>query len=44
MTDRLKNLQKKLTKAIEEEDFEKAAVLRDEIKQITAGAADATAS
>jgi protein-arginine kinase activator protein McsA len=37
-------LQKRLTKAIEGEDFEKAAVLRDEIKQITARAASATAS
>ena len=43
-SDRLKGLQKKLAKAIEEEDFEKAAVLRDEIKQITARAASATAS
>jgi protein-arginine kinase activator protein McsA len=29
-------LQKKLAKAIEEEDFEQAAVLRDEIKQMNA--------
>jgi len=35
-TDRLKQLQKKLAKAIEEEDFEQAAVLRDEIKQMNA--------
>ena len=34
-SDRLKLLQKKLTKAIEDENFEEAAQLRDEIKQIT---------
>ena len=34
-SDRLKLLQKKLTKAIEDENFEQAAQLRDEIKQIT---------
>ena len=33
--DRLKSLQKKLDKAIKEEDFEQAAQLRDEIKQIS---------
>jgi protein arginine kinase activator len=33
--DRLKTLQKKLDKAVKEEDFEQAAHLRDEIKQIT---------
>jgi protein arginine kinase activator len=33
LTDRIKLLQKKLTKAIQEEDFEQAAILRDEIKQ-----------
>jgi protein arginine kinase activator len=33
--DRLKTLQKKLTKAIEAEHFEEAAQLRDEIKQVT---------
>ena len=33
--DRLKSLQKRLDKAIKEEDFEQAAQLRDEIKQIT---------
>jgi len=33
LTDRLKNLQKKLAKAITEEDFEQAAQLRDEINQ-----------
>ena len=36
LSDRLKLLQKKLAKAIEEEDFEEAAILRDEIKQTTA--------
>ena len=36
LSDRLKALQKKLSKAIEEEDFEGAAILRDEIKQTTA--------
>jgi protein arginine kinase activator len=39
LTDRLKQLQKKLTKAIEEENFEEAALLRDEIKQAAARAA-----
>ena len=33
-SDRLKTLQKKLNKAVELEDFEQAAALRDEIKQI----------
>jgi protein arginine kinase activator len=36
LTDRLKLLQKRLGKAIEEEDFEAAASLRDEIKQTNA--------
>src|SRR2546423_1821666 len=36
LTDRLKQLQKKLSKAVEQEDFEEAAILRDEIKQTTA--------
>ena len=44
VSDRLKNLQERISKAIEEEDFEKAAILRDEIKQITAGAANTAAS
>jgi protein arginine kinase activator len=44
VSDRLKNLQKRIAKAIEEEDFEKAAILRDEIKQITERAASAPAS
>jgi len=37
-SDRLKTLQKKLTKAIEDENFEIAATLRDEIKAITESA------
>ena len=44
VSDRLRSLQKKIANAIEEEDFEKAAVLRDEIKQITARAASGTPS
>ena len=36
LADRLKSLEKKLSKAIEEEDFEEAAILRDEIKQTKA--------
>ncbi len=36
LSDRIKTLQKRLAKAIEEENFEQAAVLRDEIKQISA--------
>ncbi len=36
LSDRLKSLEKKLNKAIEEEDFEEAAILRDEIKQTKA--------
>ena len=36
IADRLKTLQRKLAKAIEEEDFEQAALLRDEIKQTSA--------
>jgi protein arginine kinase activator len=35
LSDRLKALQQKLAKAIEEENFEQAAGLRDEIKQMT---------
>ncbi|HMP82894.1 MAG TPA: UvrB/UvrC motif-containing protein [Verrucomicrobiota bacterium] len=34
-SDRLKLLQRKLSKAIEDENFEQAALLRDEIKQLT---------
>jgi protein-arginine kinase activator protein McsA len=40
--DRLKSLQKKLAKAIEAEDFEQAAVVRDEIKKVSAPAAEST--
>ena len=36
LSDRLKTLQKKLAKAVEDENFEQAAQLRDEIKQMTA--------
>lgn len=36
LSDRMKTLQKKLAKAIAEEDFEEAARLRDEIKQVSA--------
>jgi len=36
LADRLKTLQKKLTRAVEAEDFEEAAILRDEIKQTSA--------
>jgi len=36
LSDRLKGLQKRLNKAIEDEDFEEAAILRDEIKQTSA--------
>ncbi|MCX6915334.1 MAG: UvrB/UvrC motif-containing protein, partial [Verrucomicrobia bacterium] len=43
LSDRLKQLQKKLTKAIDEEDLEEAAILRDEIKQTTARATNAAA-
>ena len=35
LSDRLKLLQKRLAKAIQDEDFEEAAILRDEIKQAT---------
>jgi protein-arginine kinase activator protein McsA len=36
ISDRLKSLQKKLAKSIEDENFEQAAHLRDEIKQMSA--------
>jgi protein arginine kinase activator len=36
LSDRLKNLQKKLDKAVADEDFESAVQLRDEINQIKA--------
>lgn len=35
LAERLKVLQKKLVKAVEEEDFEQAALLRDEIRQVS---------
>ena len=38
--DRLKSLQKKLARAIEDENFEQAAVFRDELKQLTARAVE----
>ena len=41
--DRLKTLQKKLAKAIDTEDFETAAQLRDEIKALTAAVPPAKA-
>ena len=34
LTEQMNSLQKKLAKAIESEDFEQAAQLRDEIKQL----------
>ena len=40
--DRLKSLQKKLTKAIESEDYEMAAAIRDEIKSMTGALAAKT--
>ena len=40
--DRMKTLQKKLNKAIEEENFEQAAALRDEIKRMPAAAPETT--
>jgi protein arginine kinase activator len=43
LSDRLKVLQKRLAKAIESEDFEQAAVLRDEIKQMSSRLAKPTA-
>jgi len=36
LSDRLKTLQRRLAKAVEDEDFEQAAKLRDEIKQTNA--------
>ena len=44
LSDRLKQLHKKLAKAIEGENFEEAAILRDEIKQCTARAASPAGS
>ena len=42
--ERLKSLQKKLAKAIEDENFEQAAQLRDELKQMTPRAASVTSA
>ena len=42
LSDRLKLLQKKLGKAIDREDFEEAAILRDEIKQTSARTSNPT--
>src|SRR5258706_8316837 len=44
LSDRLKTLQKKLAKAIEDENFEQAALLRDEIKQTTSKLTDVAAT
>ncbi len=43
LSDRLKGLQKKLAKAVEDENFEQAALLRDEIKQMSAKLGNLTA-
>ena len=42
LSDRLKQLQRNLANAIEKEDFEEAAILRDKIKQATVRAANTT--
>ena len=44
LSDRLMALQKKLNQAIEDENFEQAALLRDEIKQTSARLSDLAAS
>jgi len=44
LSDRVKSLEKKLGKAIENEDFEEAALLRDEIKQAKARVSNAPAT
>ena len=44
VSDQLKALEKKLKKAIEDEDFEAAATLRDEIKQASARLPNAAAT
>ncbi|HTL17533.1 MAG TPA: UvrB/UvrC motif-containing protein [Patescibacteria group bacterium] len=44
LSDRLRGLQKKLAKAVEDENFEQAALLRDEIKQMSARLSDITTS
>ena len=43
LSDKLKNLQKKLEKAIADEDFETAATLRDEVKAVRAQMGELTA-
>ncbi len=43
LAERLKGLRKELEKAVEDEDFERAARLRDEIKQMTGKAGNVTA-
>lgn len=42
LSERLKTLQKKLAKAVDDENFEQAALLRDEIKQTSAKLGSAT--
>jgi protein arginine kinase activator len=44
LSDRLKSLQKKLEKAIADEDFENAVHLRDEINQVKSRLTELTAS
>lgn len=44
LSDRLKTLQKKLAKAVQDENFEQAAALRDEIKQMSARLSNITTS
>jgi len=44
LTERLKTLQKKLAKAVEDENFEQAALLRDEIKQMNVKLGNLTAT
>jgi protein arginine kinase activator len=43
-SDRLKSLQRKLARAVEDENFEQAASLRDEIKQLNAKLGSVTAT
>ena len=44
LSEKLKSLQKKLDKAVAEEDFEQAAVVRDEIKTMKDKLGDLAAS
>ncbi len=44
LSDRLKSLQKKLAKAVSDENFEQAAQLRDEIQQVNAKLTELTAT